>query len=309
MSYRGILLNLLLLSVITISCRLFTSEDTSASDQGAQQTLDAQASLIAEMEAKQSTLDAQQVDSQQLTADAQAILDAQATSAANETADAYNQKTKEAENNIATRTQASAILLTNTAEAEMEVEPQVGAFSEKLQVAYDDGVLPTMDGTYHRLEDFDESIAKINWLYWWETDYAPENFVIRVDAYWDTASEITNWDRSGCAFVFGIEDEDNYNFTWLGLDGFVNLQRVVKDDWQWIAKRQNGKLSIPEGEAEIMMVVFDKKITIYVNGEKELSEYDPFYTAGKLALSVHSGTNKGFGTQCKMSNIDLMIFE
>ena len=303
MSYRRILLNLLLLSVITISCRLFTGEDTPASDQGAQQTMDAQASLIAEMEAKQSTLDAQQVNSQQLTADAQA------TSAVNETVAAYNQKTKEAENNIATRTQARAVLLTNTAEAEMEVEPQVGAFSEKLQVAYDDGVLPTMDGTYHRLEDFDESIAKINRFYWWDTGYAPENFVIRVDANWDTASELTNWDRSGCAFAFGLEDDKNYNYTWLGLDGFVNLRRVQKGYWQWIAKRPNGKLSIPEGEAEIMMVVFDKRITIYVNGEKELSEYDSLYTAGKLGLSVYSGTNTGFGTRCKMSNIDLMIFE
>jgi hypothetical protein len=272
--------------------------------------MDAQASLIAEMEAKQSTLDAQQVDNQRLTADAQATIDAQATSAANETAVAYNQKTKEAKNSIATRgTQARALLLTKTAEAEMEVEPQVGAFSEKLQVAYDDGVLPTMDGTYHRLEDFDESIAKINYLTWWYTDYAPENFIIRVDAYWDAASELTNWDDSGCAFVFGLEDNDNYNFTWLGLDGFVNLQRKLKGDWQWNKKRQNGKLSIPEGEAEIMMVVFDKRITIYVNGEKELSEYDPHYNGGELAFSVFSGTNKGFGTRCKMSNIDLMIFE
>jgi len=310
MSYRRILLNLLLLSVITISCRLFTGEDTTASDQSPQQTMDAQASLIAEMEAKQSTLDALQVDSQQLTADAQVTLDVQATSAANETAAAHNQKTKEAKNSIATRgTQARALLLTKTAEAEMEVEPQVGAFSENLQVAYDDGVLPTMDGTYHRLEDFDESIAKINFFTWWYTDYAPENFVIRVDAYWDTASEITNWDRSGCAFVFGVEDKKNYNYTWLGLDGFVNLKKKVKGDQQWIAYRQNGKLSIPEGEAEIMMVVFDKRITIYVNGEKELSEYDPHYNEGKLAFSVFSGTNKGFGTRCKMSNIDLMIFE
>jgi hypothetical protein len=288
---------------------LFTGEDTTATDQGAHQTLDAQASLIAEMEAKQSTLDAQQVDNQQLTADAQATLDAQATSAANETAAAYNQKTKKAENYNATKTQARAILLTKTAKAEMEVEAQVSAFSEKLQLAYDEGVLPTMDGTYHRLEDFDESIAMINYLTWWEQDYAPENFVISVDAYWDTASEQTNWDASGCAFVFGFEDKQNYNFTWLGLDGFVNLQSKVKDDWQWIAKRPIGKLSIPEGEAEIMLVVFDKRITIYVNGEKELSEYDPHYNGGELAFSVYSGTNKGFGTRCKMSNIDLMIFE
>jgi hypothetical protein len=289
---------------------LFTGEDSTASDQGAQQTMDAQASLIAEMEAKQPTLDAQQVDNQKLTADAQATLDAQATSAANETAVAYNQKTKEAKNSIATRgTQARALLLTKTAEADMEVEAQVGAFSEKLQLAYDDGALPTMDGTYHRLENFDESMAKINWVWWWYTDYAPENFVIRVDANWDTASELTNWDRSGCAFAFGLEDDKNYNYTWLGLDGFVNLRRVQKGYWQWIAKRPNGKLSIPEGEAEIMMVVFDKRITIYVNGEKELSEYDSLYTAGKLGLSVYSGTNTGFGTRCKMSNIDLMIFE
>jgi hypothetical protein len=294
--------------MLTLACQLGVSEDTPAPDLGPQQTMTSQAIELGAFQ-QQATVDAQLAAGVQGTIAAQGTADAQATSAANETAAAYNQKTKEAENNIATRTQARAILLTNTAEAEMEVEPQVGAFSEKLQVAYDDDVLPTMEGTYHRLEDFDESIAKTNRFYWWDTGYAPENFVIRVDAYWDTASEITNWDRSGCAFVFGIEDEDNYNFTWLGLDGFVNLQRVVKDDWQWIAKRQNGKLSIPEGEAEIMMVVFDKRITIYINGEKELSEFDPFYTAGDLALSVYSGTNKGFGTRCKMTNIDLMIFE
>ena len=308
MSNRRILLNLFLLAVITISCGLFTGEDTTTSDQSTYQTVDAQASQIAEMEAKQSTLDAQEVKNQRLTADAQATLDAQTTTVAKETSGANNLKTKEANIN-ATITHYRVVELTDTAEEEMEIDTKEGAFTEKLQVAYDDGVLPTMDGTYHRLEDFDESMAKINWLWWWDTDYEPENFVVRVDAYWDTASELTNWDASGCAFVFGKEDEDNYNFTWLGLDGFVNLQRKVKDDWQWIAKRPNGKLSIPEGEAEIMMVVFDKRITIYVNGEKELSEYDPLYTPGNLAFSVFSGTNTGFGTRCKMNNIDLMIFE
>jgi len=308
MSIRKILLNIFFLAIITISCGLFTGEDTTTTDQRTYQTLDAQATRIVEMEAKQSTLDAQEGKNQRLTADAQTTLDAQTTIAAKETAGAYNLKTKEANIN-ATITHYRVVELTDTAEEEMEVETQEDTFTEKFQVAYDDGVLPTMDGTYHRLEDFDESMAKINWLWWWYTDYEPENFVVRVDAYWDTASEQTNWDRSGCAFVFGLKDEQNYNHTWLGLDGFVNLKRKVKDDWKWIAKRPNGKLSIPEGEAEIMMVVFDKRITIYVNGENELSEYDPLYTPGKLAFSVYSGTNTGFGTRCKMSNIDLMIFE
>jgi hypothetical protein len=308
MSNRSILLSIFFLATITISCALFTGEDTTTPDQNTYQTLDAQSSQIAEMEAKQSTLDAQEVKNQRLTADAQATLDAQTTIAAKETAGANNLKTKEADIN-ATITQFRVVELTDTAEEEVEVETQAGPFKEKLQIAYDDGVIPSMDGTYHRLEDFDKSVAKLNYLNWWYTDYEPENFVIRVDAYWDTASEQTNWDRSGCAFVFGFEDEQSYNHAWLGLDGFVNLKRKVKDEWKWIAKRPNGKLSIPEGEAEIMLVVIDKRITIYVNSEKDLSEYDPLYTEGKLALTVYSGTNTGFGTRCKMSNIDLMIFK
>jgi hypothetical protein len=308
MSNRRIFLSIFFLAVITISCGLFTGEDATAPDQDTNQTMEAQASKIAEMEAKQSTSEAQEVKNQGQTADAQATIDAQSTTAAKETAGADNLKTKEADIN-ATITQYRVVELTDTAAEEMEVETQSGAFTEKLQLAYADGVLPSMDGTYHRLEVFDKSIAKLNYLNWWYTDYEPENFVIRVDAYWDTASEQTNWDRSGCAFVFGFEDEGSYNHIWLGLDGFVNLKRKVGNDWKWIAKRPNGKLSIPEGEAEIMMAVIDKRITMYVNGEQDLSEYDPLYRAGKLALSVYSGTNTGFGTRCKMSNIDLMIFE
>jgi hypothetical protein len=46
-----------------------------------------------------------------------------------------------------------------------------------------------------------------------------------------------------------------------------------------------------------------------VNGEKVLRDGTLGIRAGELALTIVSGTNKGFGTACTMENIDIWILE
>ena len=58
-----------------------------------------------------------------------------------------------------------------------------------------------------------------------------------------------------------------------------------------------------------MLVVDDKRISFYVNGERVATAYDGSLNAGNIALTLLSGTNKDYGTRCTMSNIDLFIFK
>jgi hypothetical protein len=93
------------------------------------------------------------------------------------------------------------------------------------------------------------------------------------------------------------------------LDGFVTLRYWVNGNGNWIAQRPAGNLSTPDGEAEIMMVVYDKRVTFYIDGEKKLSEHAGLLKPGELAMTLVSGTNKDYGTRCTMTDIDLWTFK
>jgi len=58
-----------------------------------------------------------------------------------------------------------------------------------------------------------------------------------------------------------------------------------------------------------MMTMWDKHIQIFVNDEMVSSMQDGGYAQGDVALTVLSGTNKGFGTRCRFSDMFLYIFD
>ena len=58
-----------------------------------------------------------------------------------------------------------------------------------------------------------------------------------------------------------------------------------------------------------MLVVDDKRINFYVNGERVANAYDGSLNAGNIAQTLLSGTNKDFGTRCKMTNTELFILK
>jgi len=192
-----------------------------------------------------------------------------------------------------------------TAAAKVESTAQAQPMLDLIQELYSNGYLTTTAGTYYSLEDFDESWAQINWYMWWHTDFSPTNFVIRAQAYWDSASDKANWWNSGCGFVFRESGKDNHYAVQLGLDGWVYLWRIVRGVWAPLGESYYGKVDVPSGEAEIMLVMEGEMITFFVNGEKVHSRRDSALASGKLALTLLSGINTDFGTRCQMSNIEL----
>jgi hypothetical protein len=294
---------LAVIALVSLACEfsLFSEEATPTPDLGPQQTGTALAIAQAELENQKATMDAQfAAESAQQTADAIAAQEAQETAAA--IAQAQTQEAAEAE--------------VPPTEEISEPAPEEDPFSaleatmrEEMQQLYDDGILASTDGEFIPFQDFEESIAKINYVTWWATDFAPTSYAIRANAEWSSASDSANWFNSGCGFVYGLEDNRNFHLAYLALDGNVNLKRWVNGDQTFYAQDYYGSVDIPDGSAEITMVVQGQRTIFLVNGEEVSNQHDSLLKPGTLAFTVLSGTNAGFGTRCKLTDIGLMIFE
>jgi hypothetical protein len=211
--------------------------------------------------------------------------------------------------------------LTATAEADSQVVvttevpqgggQQAGEMQAVIQKLYDEGVISKTSGEYHALSDFNESIAQIDYLFTYPRDYEAENFVISSKVEWDSASDTANWPTSGCGFYYANENPDEFTLgaTSLRLDGYGVIQQWVKGDGKILAKKNAGNIDVPKGDAELMLVVYDKRVTLYVNGSRIVSAYDGLVKLGTLGFTISSGTNAGFGTRCQMTNVNLWIFD
>jgi hypothetical protein len=253
-------------------------------------------------QAATNTVNVQLTEQAQSTAES---LSATQTNAASQAA----QETAVAQNRQSTATQRASNFQTATASVIAQATQQAQSMAEKIQKLLNEGVVASATGVYYRLADFDESWAKIDWYRWWPTRHTAEDFVITADTAWQSASDRANWQNSGCGFVFNLKDKDNHHLAFLGLDGFVRLERQLQGNYKLLALQKYGKVSIPKGEAKIMLVVYDKKISYYVNDQRVASAYDSSISVGNIALTLLSGTNKLYGTRCQMKNIELWIFK
>jgi len=91
--------------------------------------------------------------------------------------------------------------------------------------------------------------------------------------------------------------------------GYGVIQQWAKGDGKYLAKKNAGNIDVPKGDAELMLVVYDKRVTLYVNGSRIVSAYDGLVKLGTLGFTISSGTNAGFGTRCQMTNVNLWIFD
>jgi hypothetical protein len=208
-----------------------------------------------------------------------------------------------------TQTAKASERLAETASAQASATAQVEGFNAVIDQLMADNVITTKEGDYHHLEDFYQSWAQLGWYRWWPTDYSAENFVLSANTYWQSASNTADWYTSGCGIVYSLDDKDDHHLAFLSLDGYGVLGRMTKGDWKYLAAQKYGKISVPDGEAKIRLVVFDKRIYFYVNDQLVSKAYDSSLNEGNIALTLLSGTNKDFGTRCKMTNIELYTFK
>lgn len=298
MSHRNAKLVLIVLVTVSLACALSNTTPTSPPSPGPDLTSTAQE--VAVVHGVETSFAATQA-----VQSAQSTAAASATRSAGETASAAFSLTATPARATETAAARLATRQANQTQAAVKATVQAQPMLDAVQKLVADGYLSKSDGTYRALDDFDESWAQLNWFQWTDTDYAPTDFVIRADAAWDSASTTADWWNSGCGFVFRKQDDGNYYVAYLGLDGWAYFFGYRKNVFVDLGGASYGKVDTPAGQAQLMLVVEGSKFTFIVNEQRVYSRIDKSFASGGLALTLLSGTNKGFGTRCHMTSIEL----
>ena len=286
-----------------------TEAAAAAAEVSAKATKDAVAAATAEQVlAEAEAHDAQSTADAQATVEAEAQAAATAASIAEATAASQATSTQAAVDRSVTATARAFERATQTAEAIAQATAAAQPMADIVQKLNTDGFIKATAGEYLRLPiTFDEAWAQIGWYQWMPTGIDATNFVIRTDASWDSGSDTPN--KSGCGFVIRTDQKSNHSMIFLSMTGYSVLGEMKNEYWRNIRESSAPRLTFPKGSAEITLAVEDEWITMLVNGEKVLRDGTLGIRPGELALTIISGTNKGFGTACTMENIDIWILE
>jgi len=188
-------------------------------------------------------------------------------------------------------------------------------FYSEVQDYFNKGYISSTDGSYYKLDDFSQEWAQINWYQWWNIHHTVANFVLDAHFKWSTASPTP--ETSGCGFIFALQDnKDNYA-VFLDTSRILFLQsRILRGQragYEVGKTRGTGRVDI-EGdpaEADFSLAVDGNIANINVNkefiGEYTLSQ-DSIMN-GQLAYTLLSGTNKGYGTRCDMTDVKLWVLK
>ena len=243
------------------------------------------------------------------TANALATNDAEATGEAQALAATVSQKTQLALDKASTATQAAGFKLTATADFFQIATAQAQGMISEVQKLFESGMIGSTEGEYYRVDDFDKSWAQLNYYDWWQTGLSGENFVMSGDAYVSSASTNANWFASACGICFSLLDGSNHDVIWIAMDGRAYLMSVHKDVKRMLVVQKWGAPTKTDFQAHYMVVVNDKHVTLYIDNQEVFSVYDGLLGPGLIANTLVSGTNKGYGTRCKVTDVDLWIIK
>jgi TolB protein len=198
-----------------------------------------------------------------------------------------------------------------------DYEPEYLTIEDVVKDLEESGLLTSSAGKiplYGVPELFDEKWAQLGWYAWWRLQLnpadQPDNFVLWTDATWESASDKANWWESGCGFVFREEDDNNHYLVYLGMNGLAYFKRLRSGSHSTVGISPDRlSLDIPKDNGNLILAVQGTNVMFFVDGLLVLRERDTSHEEGKLGLTLRSGTNKGFGTRCKMENIELWILD
>jgi hypothetical protein len=180
---------------------------------------------------------------------------------------------------------------------------QYEGWQAEVQRFADQGLLEDTAGKFKTFDDFNEEWAQMNWYQFWPVEEVNSNFMFGAHFKWSTASDTP--ELSGCGIAFGIQpNEDHYS---VFLDRGRILFMMARGTYNYAVGKTSGPGTTSFGnpaEADFQVLVKDGKAHVAVDGE--ITNYTlsaDQSTAGELALSVLSGTNRDYGTRCEMTDI------
>jgi hypothetical protein len=184
---------------------------------------------------------------------------------------------------------------------------QYGDFQTLLSGLQEDGYIESTEGRIMELDPFTESWAQINWYQWWPVTHTNGDFAFSGHLEWSTASRTP--EDSGCGIVFGAQgNEDHYSV-------FLTNKRILflmaRGTYAYeVGKTSGSGRADFENPASADLIVTVKGQSSYVLVDGEATQYTlsaDQTTRGDFALSLLSGTNKDYGTRCRMTDMMLWI--
>jgi hypothetical protein len=175
------------------------------------------------------------------------------------------------------------------------------AMAALIEELYDSRRLSVKEGEYIELDDFNNSVYKNKTHEWWPAGASASDFVIRADVAWRGDA---NPSASGCGFMYSGLAMDDYHITVVSTESIVHTYRSRGGV---VIEMKGGEYSrslpVSSGTAEIMIILDDKQMTFYVNGEEVVRFKDSYFNSGKIGYAINSFTPNGIN--CQFTNVEM----
>ena len=205
-----------------------------------------------------------------------------------------------------------------TATLNLTATQQIEEYQAEIQSYFDNGYLTTTDGIFRQFPDFKDHWAQLQWyrrtrLEGLDSSRYFSDFAFSAHFKWSSAYR--NADVSGCGVAFAVQLNDDHYAVFLDRSQVL----FVKTDYYYYSAgptRGTGRVHFDNPfdqpvEADFTLIVQDAYAYVLVNNEL-VGEYTLAQSRsvkGQIMPAMISGTNKGFGTLCEMTNIHIFIPE
>ncbi|HLF73067.1 MAG TPA: hypothetical protein VI524_01875 [Anaerolineales bacterium] len=211
---------------------------------------------------------------------------------------------------VPTKTSTPSPTPTPTQTPDATATQQAAERNAEVRTYFDKGYLATTEGEFIELEDFSLDWAQLGWYNWLRLGDVASDFFLSAHFKWDSA--FRNSDISGCGLIFALQENDDHYAVFLDRSKvfFLITDRSLGYSRPVGTTRGTGRVKFDyPAEADFTLAVKDNSAYVLVNGEfvgeYTLARSRPIH--GTLGLTVLSGTNRGYGTRCEMTNMRLWI--
>lgn len=185
------------------------------------------------------------------------------------------------------------------------------------QKYFDLGYLSSTEGKFEEYDDFKEDWAQLGWYNWWVLPDEAGDFYMKAHFRWSSAYR--NADISGCGFVFAIQENDDHYAVFLDRAQILFLDSESSHSYSRFVGLTSGTGRVqfrnnPADqpiEADFTLIVNDAIAHVLVDDEM-VGKYTLSQSRilrGNLGLTLLSGTNKGYGTRCEMTDLHAFILD
>jgi hypothetical protein len=177
------------------------------------------------------------------------------------------------------------------------------------------GYISTTNGQLYKLDDYSKEYAEINYLSGMTStgyDNPVADFIFRADFHWENA--IKNPETSGCGLYYRIQSNGDFYSVYLDTD------RIVMGGYTAALSRYVQRFGVTSGSGRVGFGnPADANFTLILNGymayvlvnDEFIGSYtlhtDKMLDPGIMGYFIKSGTNKDFGTRCKITNATLWV--